>query len=327
MSPTPPRVLLLATKDTIAHGQRHGRPAVLTGAQLLDVLPPGQVTAHVTVEDLSTEPGWDITPTTMLTLARRARDAVLDDGYAGVVLTHGTDTVEETAYLCDLLAGPAAERGAIVFTGATRRLDAPDTDGPANLAAAIAAAADPALRGAGAVLCVDQQVHAARWVSMVDATTVAAFSSAPHPVLGRVTGGRVQPVGVPPARPPAAPGQPHTAVALIKTYPGMDATLLTAAVDAGAAALVLEGTGPGNVPASLLAVISDLTDWGIPVVAASRCRTPDVPLSDLPAGNGLAAGVGAVSARGLSAGKARVALMVALGAGSADGARRWFNRL
>jgi L-asparaginase len=107
----------------------------------------------------------------------------------------------------------------------------------------------------------------------------------------------------------------------------MDSTLLTAAVDAGAAGIVLEGTGAGNVPASLLATISDLTEWKIPVVVASRCRTGDRDLADLGMGAGLAAGVGAIGARGLPAPKARLALMVALGAGSAAGARQWFTDL
>jgi L-asparaginase len=113
----------------------------------------------------------------------------------------------------------------------------------------------------------------------------------------------------------------------------MDGTLLMAAVDAGASGIVLEGTGAGNVPASLLATISDLTEWKIPVVVASRSRTGDGDLPELSSGVGLglgasiAATAGAIGARGLSAPKARLALMVALGTGSAGGARHWFSEL
>lgn len=318
-------VLLIGTGDTIAYG----RSAVLTAADLLARVPPGRIAADVVTEDVLAEPSWDTTPATMLVLARRVRAALLDDGYDGVVVSHGLDTVEETAFLADLLAGPATARGGIVFTGALRRADDPTADGPGNLAAAIAAARDPALRMAGATVCVGGEVHAARWAHYADATgTAAPFSSAPHPLLGRVVadpvlGDRVEPIGTPPPRPPRAQGQPVTDVAMIKTYPGMDGTLLTAAVDAGAAGIVLEGTGAGNVPASLLATISDLTEWKIPVVVASRSRTGDT----LGLGAGLAAAVGAVGARGLSAAKARIALMVALGTGSADGARQWFADL
>ncbi|MER7008400.1 asparaginase domain-containing protein [Dactylosporangium sp. NPDC000555] len=321
------RVLLLATKDTIAQG--HG--SVAAGAELLATIPADRLAADVAVEDVLAEPGWDMTPGTMLALARRARAAIAEDGFDGVVVTHGTDTLEETAYLADLLAGPAAARGTIVLTGATRALDELSSDGPRNLAAAIAAAADPALAGAGAVACLNDELHAARWVTLADAAGVAAFSSAPHPLLGRVTGGKagegVELLAAPPPRPPDPRGDPETDVALIKTYPGIDGGLLTAVVDAGAHGVVLEGTGMFNVPASLLATISDLTEWDIPVVVASRCRTRPVSLDALPLGTGLAGGVGAIGARGLAPAKARAALMVALGAGGVAAVRDYFDRL
>ncbi|MBE1484567.1 asparaginase [Plantactinospora soyae] len=322
------RVLLLAAKDTIAYSTRPGRAAVASGAELLAALPPDLLAAEVVVEDVLAEPGWDVSSATMLGLGRRARAAISDDGYDGVVISYGTDTLAETAFLVDLMAGPAASRGGIVLTGALRHWDELSTDGPRNLASSIAAAADPALAGAGAVVCVDDELHAARWVSMVDATTVRAFSSAPDGVLGRVVGTRVEMLGTPPPRPPAAGGEPESDVALIKTYPGMNPVLLTAAVDAGARGVVLEGTGLGNVPVDLFVAIGDLTDGDIPVVVASRCRTRPVGLSELPAPAGLAAKVGAIGARGLAPEKARVALMVALGTdGGVVAAREWFDRL
>jgi L-asparaginase len=89
-----------------------------------------------------------------------------------------------------------------------------------------------------------------------------------------------------------------------------------------------EGAGMANVPASLFNSISELTEWGIPVAIASRCRTRNVALEDMQSGtNGLAAGVGAISARGLPAPKARIVLMVALGTGNAQDARKWFDAL
>jgi L-asparaginase len=319
-----PRVLLIATGDVIAFGER----GLLTAADLLARLPPGAAgpsgqTSDVTPVDVLTEPAFDMSSSTMLTLARRIRTAVLDDGYDGVVVTHGLDTVEETAFLTDLLAGPAAARAGIVFTGAVRRPDDLAPDGPRNLAAALVAARDPALRLAGPVLCVDDDLHAARWATRIDATAVAGFSSAPSAPLGRVVGDRVEPLATPPPRPPRAAGEPASDVALVKTYPGMEATMLTAVVDAGAAGVVIEGTGNGNVPTSLLAAISDLTEWGIPVVVASRCAggVAGDPLSI----DGLAATVGAIGARGLAAPKARLALMVALGSGNIAGVRRWFE--
>ncbi|GAA2850540.1 asparaginase [Streptosporangium fragile] len=321
------RVLLLATGDTIAHSYGPGHPSVASGAELLRSLPAGALAADVVAEDVMAEPSWDMSPSTMLELARRARTALLERGFDGVVITHGTDALEETAYLVDLLAGRAAERGGIVLTGAVRSRDELSGDGPRNLVASVTAAADGALRGAGAVVCVNDEIHAARWVTKVDAASVAAFSSAPFPTLGRVSGGRVETLAAPPPRPPATAGEPASDVALVKTYPGMDSVLLTAVVDAGAQGIVLEGTGLGNVPVSLFSTIAELTEWGIPVVVASRCRTPATPLEDMRLGTGLAATVGAIGARGLAPAKARCALMVALATGGVDAVRAWFARL
>jgi L-asparaginase len=320
------RVLLLATGDTIAYTHRAGRPHVATGSELVATVPPDALAADVTAEDVAAEPSWDMPPGTMLALARRARDAILAEAYDGVVITHGTETLDDTAYLCDLLAGVAAARGAIVLTAATRRLDALSSDGPRNIASSIAAAADPALRDVGAVVCANDELHAARWVTHVDAAAVTAFSSAPHPALGRVTGGQARLDAAAPARPPDARGEPEADVALIKTYVGMGPEAISAVVDAGARGVVLEGTGLGNVPVSLLTTVDELTRWDIPVVVASRAHTGPAPLRGGDPVTGLAAEFGAIGARGLSAAKARVALMVALG-GGVTAVRGWFEQL
>ncbi|MEV4628951.1 asparaginase [Micromonospora sp. NPDC049523] len=321
------RLLLVTTGDMMAFHPRPGRGAFASGTELLAALPSGSVPAEVTVEDLLAVPSWDLDPETMLRLARRARTAVLDDGYDGVVITHGTDTLEETAYLTDLLSDAAAERAGIVFTGAMRPPTELSADGPRNLRSALVAAGDPALRGVGVVACLNDELHAARWVSKIDATGVAAFSSAPYPVLGRVVGTGVELLAAPPPRPPAPTGEPESAVALIKTYPGIDGVLLHAVVDAGARGVVLEGTGLANVPISLLTAIDELTGWDIPVVISSRSRFREVPPEQSYGGGTLAGRVGAISARGLAPVKARAALMVALGDGGVRTARDWFGRL
>jgi L-asparaginase len=301
------RVLLVATGDTMAYMQ----DAVANGAELLGAVAdvPG---VEVTVEDVMAEPSWDTTPATMLALARRARKALLDDGFDGVVVTHGVDTLEETAFLTDLMAGPAVERGGIVFTGATQQFDEPGSDGPDNLLSAITAV--PETGGLGVVVCFHGDLHAARWATLATATTFVS-----DPVLGQVSRSGVTITGTPPPRPPEFDGIPETDVALIKTYPGMPAEMLTAAADAGARGLVLEGTGAGNVPVELFIPISELTEWGIPVVIASRAGSAH--------STGLAGKVGAISAQGLRPGHARVALMVALATGGVDAVRSWFARL
>ncbi|NKQ58288.1 asparaginase [Amycolatopsis sp. K13G38] len=305
------RVLLVATGDTMAYHRR----GVATAAELLRAVDVRGVA--VSTEDIMAEPSWDTSAGTMFTLARRVRAALLDEDFAGVVVTHGLDTLTDTAFLTDLMAGPAAMRGGIVFTGALRCLDQPGTDGPANLRDAIAAAADPAARGLGALVCCHGELHAARWATLVDASHRPAFSSVPHgPLrLGRSSLRRF----------PYVPAEPESDVALIKTYPGMPASLLTAATDAGARGLVLQGTGAGNVPVELFTTIDELSTWDIPVVVASRARVdPDAPRHEA---TGLAEKVGAISARGLPPAHARIAAMVALGAGGVAAVRDWFDRL
>jgi L-asparaginase len=318
------RVLVLATGGTMAFSMGAGHQGIVSGAELLATIPP---VPGVEVEDVMSAPSWDMEPAAMLGLARRARAAILEQGFDGVVITHGTDTLEETAYLTDLLAGQATDRGVIVVTGALRYLSDLGSDGPRNLASSIVAAGDPGLRGVGVVACLADELHAARWVTKVDATSVAAFSSAPYPILGRVVRDRVELVAPPPRRPPAALGEPESAVALIKIYPGIEPVQLTAVVDAGARGIVLEGTGAANVPVSLYAAVNELITWDIPVVVASRCRTREASLEDIGMGAALVAKMGAIGARGLAPSKARAALMVALGSGGVDAVRDWFDRV
>ena len=278
------RLLLLATGDTIAQQPRLAR--VATGADLLALVGASDVDA----EDVLAEPSWDTSPATMLSLARRVRVALREDGYAGVVVTHGVDTMAETAFLTELMAGSP-----VVFTGALRYLDDPTTDGPRNLADALAA-----VRTApGATLCFGGELHTPRWATF----TGSGFTSAPFPA---------DPL------PPAA-GNPESNVALIKTYPGMPEALLRTAVDLGARGIVLEGTGSGNVPVELFTTIAELTEWDIPVVIASRTHWRGDP--------GLAATIGAIGSRGLPPDQARVALMVALAAGGVREVRHWFTHL
>ncbi|WP_086830050.1 asparaginase domain-containing protein [Allokutzneria sp. NRRL B-24872] len=302
MKPT----LVLATADTIAQS----RNSVARGA---DLVPTG-----VVVEDVLAEPSWDVTPSTMLAIARRVRDALVVDGFGGVVVAHGFDTVEHTPFFTELMVGDAGRLGSVVFTGAVRPRDEPLSDAPGNLASSIVAAGSSVLRGAGVVVCAGDELHAARWVRQVDATSVCGLSSGVKPLVGKVIDGRVVLIGggVPPV--PTPVGEPETDVAVIAAYPGARAEQLTAVVDAGARGIVLDGTGIGNVPVEMFAAVGEVVDWDIPVVVASRAQQH--PLADI----GIVSKVGAIGSRGLGVGQARSALMVALGGGGVSGVRSYF---
>ncbi|SDM49916.1 asparaginase domain-containing protein [Allokutzneria albata] len=307
-------ILVLATADTIA--QSHN--AVATGPKLI---PSALVASGVVVEDVLAEPSWDVTPSTMLAIARRVRDALVVDGFGGVVVAHGFDTVEHAPFFTELMVGEAGGLGAVVFTGAVRRRDEPSSDASRNLASSIAAARSPALRGAGVVVCAGDELHAARWVRQVDATSVQGLSSGLHPLVGKVIDERVVLLGGAPNPVPPPLGEPETDVAVIAAYPGARAEQLSAIVDAGARGIVLDGTGVGNVPVEMFAAVGEVVDWDIPVVVASRAQQySDVDI-------GIVGKVGAIGARGLGVGQARSALMVGLGGGGVSYVRSYFAQL
>lgn len=310
-------MLLIATGDTMA--QRPSVSQVATGKDLLTHV--GPVAAEVVAEDVLAEPSWDTSVATMLAIARRVHAALTEDGFDGVVVTHGVDNLEETAYLTDLLVGPAAALGGIVFTGATRFLDDLSSDGPRNLASSLAVAADPAARGAGVLVCFDDELHAARWARLADPTRPAAFTSAPFPRLGAVIGGRAALVTAPPPLHPRPPHEPESDVAVIRVYAGMTAAMVNTVAAAGSLQHDAAGPGVDDVPIELFATIMELTHWEIPVVIVPR-----VPVLAGPAtGAALAEKAGAIIAPGVTAGHARVALMVALGHGGVRAAREMFR--
>jgi L-asparaginase len=304
-----PRVHLLATGGTIAsrHGPE-GLAAVTPAAELLAATGP-LPGLSVTTSDLGTVGSFAFTTSDLRGLVAEARRC-LAQGVDGVVVTQGTDTMEESAYLADLVHDDPRP---IVFTGAQRPFDAPAPDGPANLADALRAAASPAARDLGALLCFDGLVFAARGVRKVDTLRSGAFSSPGRGPVLRLVGQTVLPL----ARP--ARGRPLALdldvalprVDVVACYLGVDATLMHAAVAAGAAGLVLEAFGAGNVPPAVAEAAEEIVARGIPVLVCSR--VPSGPVEPLYAtGGARLARVGAVFAGDLSPWQARLLLAAAL---------------
>jgi L-asparaginase len=290
------------------------RPAV-SGEELVASVPGLADVARVEVEEVASLSSWNVTPDHMLAVARRAGESLAEPDVDGVVVTHGTDTLEETAFLVDLTL---RSDGPVVVVGAMRSPDEPSADGPRNLMNAVAVAAAPEARGVGAVVAMNDEIHAARWARKLDTGLASAFGSPRHAPIGRVEPGSVELPFVPPRGFTIDPPErlPH-AVPIVTAYPGMDGSVIQAVVDAtGAAGLVIEGTGSGNVPGSAVDGIRAALERGLPVVMATR-----VPGGAMKSGYGSPGGgaalreLGAVSAGPLSAGKARLLLMVLLATG------------
>jgi L-asparaginase len=290
------------------------RPAV-AAEELAAGVPGLDRHGPVQVEEVARVNGWNVTPATMLELARRVQAAADDPDVAGVVVTHGTDTVEETAFVCDLTV---ASDLPVAFAAAMRSGDEVGADGPRNLLAAARLATDPAARGLGAVVVLGDEAHAARWVRKQHALRAAAFASPGHAPVALVTPERLRLAGPPPPRHLIPrPATLHRPVPIVAAYAGLEEHLVEAVLDAtGAAGLVVEGTGLGNVPGSAVPGLRAARARGLPVVVATRVPAGGTaPVYGGPGGGATLRDLGVLHAGALSAAKARLLLMLLLAAG------------
>lgn len=286
-------------------------PAV-SGEELVDMLrwpdaPP------LELDEFASVPSFDMHGDLVVELADRVREHCRGEDVAGVVVTHGTDTMEETVYVVDRLLDSDT---AVVFTGAQRAADEPDTDGPRNLRNAIRVALAPEARGRGALVAFAGELHAAREARKVHTSGVRAFDSPGYGPVGHVDGERVVFRGRPDRRPPLpSPTGPLPQVDLIRLYAGSDDRFVRISLESGSRAIVLEGTGRGNASERLLPGIEAAVRAGIPVVVCSRCAAGRVePVYGRGGGKDLAE-AGALFAGDLAGPKARVLLQLALAAG------------
>jgi L-asparaginase len=217
-----------------------------------------QVPALAGVRDLrarsvSSLPGAHLSGADVLLLARAAREE--SDAGRGVVITHGTDTLEETAVLCDVLHGGDEP---IVLTGAIKPSSAPGADGPANLVDAVAAAGAAETAGLGALVAFAGELHAARAVRKVSSTSPRAFGSPSSGPIGTVAEGRTR-IFARPSRPDPLPTPTNldARVPIVPTYLGDDGTGLRAAVRDGADAIVFVALGAGHVNPAVLAALRE----------------------------------------------------------------------
>lgn len=270
--------------------------------------------AKARVREVMLAHSFNLTLADVLYLARRVLAELAEPDADGVVVTHGTDTMEETAYLLDLVL-PAART--VVFTGAQRHASAPDADGPGNIADALAVAADPRACGLGALIVMAGQVHSARYATKVHTLASEAFASPGHGPVALVRDGRVE-VGSPPTRPDgftlAELGALESRVDIVPVHLDADGVQIAACRAAGARGLVLQALGTGNPTPGVLREVRACLDEDIVVLVTSRCADgPAVPVYGAGGGADLAR-AGAVFAGSLSAPKARLLLMAALAA-------------
>lgn len=265
-----PRIRYLAMGGTISSLQVPGGAGVtpsLRSAELLTDLPVLGEIAEVEPVDFPTVASYDVTPTAMLELARAVARAAAE-GCAGVVVTHGTDTIEETAYALALMVD---RRIGVALAGAMRNPAMLAAEGALNLVNAFRVAASPAAREVGPVVVLDDEIHAARFATKAHTSRASAFVSFAGQ-LGEVTERRVdlwyRPawddyLGLPTS-------VADVSVPVVWVDPTGSGGLLHAAADLEPAGIVIAGTGGGHVPTAMLDQLDAVVARGLPVVVASR---------------------------------------------------------
>jgi L-asparaginase len=300
-----PRVRVVATGGTIAN-HTNGR---LSGTGLVASVPALASIARVEAETFSSVSSIELTLAEWLRLSRRVRDLAAGGDVAGVVVTSGSDTLEELAWFLDLTVG--GDRP-VVVTGAMRRPSEPDADGPRNLAQAVRVATDPAARGRGALVVLGGLVLSARDATKQMLSGPAAFGAPPDGLVGRVDGARVTFARAARGR-RAAPAFDIGGLAdlprvdVLLTYQQAPGDLVDAAIRGGAKGIVLAGAGAGALSPAQFDAVEAAQRARIPVVIASRVPVGSVTAADVPRGT--------VPAGSLTPVKARVLLMLALATG------------
>lgn len=266
-----PRVLLVSLGGTITMTSAtagSGISPTLTGADLVAAVPALKALADIEAVSPFRLPGASLTLANLRDVAELIGTRLAQDGFAGAIVVQGTDTIEETAFVLDLLV--QSERP-VVVVGAMRGAEAPGADGPANLLAATIVAADPQAAGLGTVVVLNDAIHAARRVQKVSTFLPSAFESMGSGPIGHVVEGRVHLHMRPARKAPIAGGlaQPGMPVALVTACLGDDGRALRQLPDLGYAGLVVEAMGAGHVPDVLVDPLAELAQK-IPVVLSTR---------------------------------------------------------
>jgi L-asparaginase len=315
---TKKQIVVLTTGGTIAmraDPKSSGAVPALTGTDLTATLSLAEI--DLRVEEFSNLPSAHFTLDDIWNLSRRVAGFVASDSVDGVVVTHGTDTLEESAYLCDVTIDSLKP---IVFTGAMRTVSDLGYEGFANIADAIRVAASEQAIGLGTLVVFNNEIHLARDVTKTHTTALNTFQSPEFGAVGHIDYAEVRMARRPVSREFIPATRMETNVHLLKLGVGMSDGLLEYLVDTvGAKGIVLEALGGGRVPPSWLPTIERAIRQGVAMVIASRVGTGrTVDRYGYVGAHRDLVNLGCWFADGLNGQKVRLKLMVALGARNAQ---------
>ncbi|OVE83367.1 asparaginase [Natronolimnobius baerhuensis] len=319
-----PHVRVLSTGGTIAStAGPNGATPGKSGTELVDAVPELEDSATVDVESVCDELSFHLSMANVRSMLEGVEQAAAD-GVDGVVVTHGTDTMEESAYFLDLVL---EESVPVVFTGAQRPADAPGADGPANLLAAVQTAADERFES-GVYVAFADQIHAARWVTKARSSRPDAYASPDSGPVAELTVDGLALTREPTSESVSLPAvEPTARVEVHTTGVGVDSRALERAREDGVDGIVLAASGIGNTTPEIGDAVGDLVDSGLPVVVATRCFEGGVAARyGGPGGGQTLRDHGAIPAGNLPPWKARIKLMLVLSSDDGPDARAAFKR-
>ena len=315
-----PTVQLIATGGTIAMKidpvKKAPVPAI-SGDDLMATVPDVAKYAKVEVNNLSNVPSDYMDPVRWTALTKAVEETLKRPDVAGVVVSHGTDTLEETAFWLDTTVKSDKP---VILIGAQRNASSSDFDGPRNLLNAVRIAVDDQAKGKGAMLAMNNQINAARYVTKTHTANVETFQSGSYGLIGEVYADKVVIDRAPLRRqhvPIVASEMPR--VDIVAMYGGADDRMLRSAVDQGAKGIVVQALGMGNVNMPMFEGIKYALSKGVPVVISTRVHNGRVMANyGFEGGGKTLADAGAIMAGDLTPQKSRILLMLLLQQGKTD---------
>jgi L-asparaginase len=281
-----------------------------SGKELLRKIPHAQKLARISFYDFGKFPGPHVTPEIMMRLSKQLKMKLDENKYDGIVVTHGTDTLEETAYLIDLTIKTKIP---IVFTGSMKNSSEPDWDGPKNLTDSIQVCLNENSKGMGTLVCMHGEVNAASEVTKIFSNEFETFQSLDFGALGFVQKGRVVYNRLPRFLEIINTVNINTNVDLLTVYAGMNEKFFKHSADSGVNGLVIEALGVGNVPPEAFKGVKYVIKKNIPVVLVSRCPAGETDyIYSYPGAGRHLHDLGVIFTDYLNGQKARIKLMLAL---------------
>lgn len=309
-----PVVKLIATGGTIAmkiDPVKNAPVPAISGEDLVATVPEIAKVAKIEVLNLANVPSDYMDPVLWVALQKAVVEALARPEVAGVIVSHGTDTLEETAYFLDLTVSSDKP---IILIGAQRNASEKDFDGPRNLLNAARICVSPDARGKGAMIALNNQINAAREVTKTHTSDVETFKSGDFGFLGNVDNDRVVFYRAPLRRqhvPLTQDKLPY--VEIVAMYGGADGTMIRAAVAAGAKAIVVQGLGWGNMNIPMYEAVQEAIAKKVVVIVSTRVQNGRVlPVYGFKGGGKTLKDAGAVMADNLSPQKARILAMLVL---------------